>query len=61
MSIMVDAFGEPDLSSGQWGDFAALFANGADGMLSDGEVVDITKGTNGILKVWRASRGRRTS
>lgn len=58
-STIVDSFGSPVLPN--FYGYASMFFPGAAGMLSDGETVDNTKANSGILKAWRASRGRRNN
>lgn len=56
----VDAVGSPDIDN-DWIEFVGVFSPDGGGMLSDGEYVDTSQGTGGILKTWRASRGRRNN
>lgn len=54
--------GAPDYSgtSTAWLDLVEQFRVGESAQLSDGENVDPSVGMDGILKSWRASRGRRS-
>lgn len=58
---MIDLRGRPNASLAEWQTFVGAFANGAAGTISDGESVNVEVGTSGIIRTWRASRGRRNS
>lgn len=59
ISTALLADGSPDQQDNMWTSLVGLYRTGGELKLSDGDWVDDTKGNDGILKTWRASRGRR--
>jgi hypothetical protein len=58
---LVNSSGAPDITKIEWGEFISLFYTGGGFNVSDGELVQNQPPNGGILKTWRASRGRRNS
>lgn len=61
VSTAIKPNGAPDETNAVWTNFVDNFVGlASNAYVSDGERVDDAQGTDGILKTWRASRGRRS-
>jgi hypothetical protein len=60
LSTILTPSGAPDITDAPWVALVEEFHADGSALLSDGETVDDNQGVEGVLKTWRASRGRRS-